>query len=87
MEGMSVAARWCSRLGAVFTMAMLTLFVPAAAWAAEHGVTDLAYEEVRRRSRSSSIFGVFGLICCLSVVAIVVIVVLLIRRGRNSRGR
>ncbi|HEX8626664.1 MAG TPA: hypothetical protein VF755_00640 [Catenuloplanes sp.] len=83
---MSSVGNWWVRIGAVLTTAMLSVFVPAAAWAAENGVSELAYEAARRKSRGMGGFAVIGALCCLGVVAIVVVIVLLIKRGRGRKG-
>ncbi|WP_328462096.1 hypothetical protein OHA21_34315 [Actinoplanes sp. NBC_00393] len=80
---MSDVAKWWTRLTAVLTGAVLALVIPAHAWAASNGVTEIAVEAARRRSRGG--FGVFGLLCCLVVVGLVILAIVLISRNRKRR--
>jgi hypothetical protein len=83
---MSTAVKWWTRLGAAGTGAVLTLVVPAYAWAASNGVADVAVEAARYRRRSG--FGFFGLmsaLCCLFVVGGIVLAFVLISRNRKRR--
>ncbi|MEU4687568.1 hypothetical protein [Actinoplanes sp. NPDC023714] len=78
-------AKWWSRVAAAVTGAVLTLVVPAHAWAASNGVADLAVEAARRRSRGGFGFIGFGLLCCLFVVGGVILAIVLISRNRRRR--
>jgi hypothetical protein len=82
---MNSVRKWVARSAAVVTTAVLAVFIPAAAWASQNGVADVAGELARSRRRSG-FGGIFGLLCCLVVVVIIVAVVLLITRSRR-RGR
>lgn len=84
---MSSLGNWWTRIATVVTTATLAIFIPAAAWAAQTGVSDLAYEAARRRSRGVGGFGLFAGLCCLAVVVIVVLAVVMISRGRRNKRR
>ncbi|MFC7527799.1 hypothetical protein [Actinoplanes sp. GCM10030250] len=81
---MADVMKWWPRLTAALTGAVLTLVIPAHAWAAGNGVGEIAVEAARRRSRGMG-FGVFGLLCCVGVIAIVVLAIVLISRNRKRR--
>jgi hypothetical protein len=83
---MSSAAKWWSRVTAAVTGAVLTLMIPAYAWAAGNGVADVAGELAKGRRRGGIgglIFGVGGL-CCLVVVGGIALIVFLIIRSRRK---
>ena len=82
---MSSGAKWWTRVTAAVTGAVLTILIPAHAWAASNGVSELVVEaaKVRRRSGIGG-FGLIGALCCLVVVGgIVLAVVMLMRRKRK----
>ena len=81
---MSAAAKWWSRVTAAVTGAVLTLMIPAYAWAASNGTADLVIEAARSRRRGGfGVFGILGLVCCLVVVGGIVLAVVLISRKRK----
>ncbi|MFC6014808.1 hypothetical protein ACFP2T_01155 [Plantactinospora solaniradicis] len=81
---MEILRNWWVRLSAVLATAALTVFIPAAAWAAT-GPGEMVVEAARRRSRGG--FGIFGLVCCLIVVGLIVLALLVIMRNRRSGKR
>jgi hypothetical protein len=87
MGHMSFATKWWPRLSAALTGAVLTLVVPAHAWAASSGSGRLVVEavKIKRRSRGIGGFGVVGLLCCLAVVAVIVLIIVLVSRRRKRR--
>ncbi|GID25441.1 hypothetical protein [Paractinoplanes brasiliensis] len=83
---MSAAMKLWSRLVATVTGATLALVVPAHAWAASTGVTDIAVEAARSRRRGGfGFFGLFGALCCLFVVAAIVLAVVMVGRNRRRK--
>lgn len=70
---------------AAVTGAILTVLVPAHAWAASSGVGEVVVEAARARRRGGiGLFGVVGGLCCLVVVGgIVLAIVLIMRRKRR----
>jgi hypothetical protein len=81
---MSALVKWWSRLAAAVTGLALMLVVPAHAWAASKGATDVAIEAARYRRRGGfGVFGVLGGLCCLVVVGSIVLAVVLISRKRK----
>lgn len=82
---MAFFGKWCARLGAVASAAVLAVFVPVAAWAASDP-GELVVDAARRRPRIG-MGALFLPICCLLVVGGVVLIVVLIMRGRRSGGR
>ncbi|MBO4206710.1 hypothetical protein [Micromonospora echinofusca] len=80
---MSSWGRWWTRLTAILGTAVLTLFVPVAAWAST-GTGELVVEAARRKSKGGG-FGFIGLLCCLVVVGGIVLAIVLIMRKRNGR--
>jgi hypothetical protein len=84
---MDSVRKWATRSAAVVMAAAMAVFIPAAAWASQNGVSDVAGELVRGRRRAG-FGGIFSLLCCLVVVLIIVGAVLLITRSRRrGRGR
>ncbi|WKU08274.1 hypothetical protein [Micromonospora sp. HUAS LYJ1] len=79
----STGITWWGRLSAVLGAVVLSVFVPAAAWAST-GTGELVVEAARRRSRGGG-FGVLGLLCCLVVVGGIVLLVVLLTRNRRNR--
>lgn len=82
---MSSVAKWWSRVAAAVTGAVLTMVIPAYAWAAENGVADVAGELARKRG--GGLFrgvGLLGLLCCLVVVGGIVLAILLVMRSRRK---
>jgi len=82
---MSSLVKWCYRLSAAVTGAVLTLVIPVHAWAAGNGAGDLAIEAARYRRRGFGFVPLVGGLCCLIVVAAVVLSVVLISRNRKRR--
>jgi hypothetical protein len=83
---MSSLVKWCYRLSAAVTGAVLTLVIPVHAWAAGNGAGDLAIEAARsRRRRGFGFVPLFGGLCCLIVVAAIVLAIVLISRNRKRR--
>jgi len=84
---MSPAVKWWSRLSAAVTGVVLTLVVPAHAWAASKGVDGLVVEAVKSRRRRSGFgfFPIFGGLCCLLVVGGIILALVLISRNRKRR--
>ncbi|MEV6597075.1 hypothetical protein AB0M36_09450 [Actinoplanes sp. NPDC051346] len=83
---MSFAVKWWARLSAVLTGGVLTLVVPAHAWAASNGADGLVIEAVKARRRSG--FGflpILGGVCCLVVVGGIILALVLISRNRKRR--
>jgi hypothetical protein len=81
---MSSGAKWWTRATAAVTGAVLTLLIPAHAWAASNGVADLVVEAAKVRRRGGiGIFGILGGLCCLLVVGGVVLGVLMIARRKR----
>ena len=84
MGPMSSGAKWWTRATAAVTGAVLTLLIPAHAWAASNGVADLVVEAAKVRRRGGiGIFGILGGLCCLLVVGGVVLGVLMIARRKR----
>jgi hypothetical protein len=84
---MSSLMKWWPRAAAAVTGVILTLVVPAHAWAASTGVDQIAVEAARYRRRGGiGAFGILGGLCCLLVVAGIVLAVILISRNRKRRG-
>lgn len=83
---MSSAAKWWSRATAAVSGAILTMVIPAYAWAASNGVDTLAVEAARGRRKGIGglIFGVAGL-CCLVVVGGIVFATVLMMKRRGKR--
>ncbi len=75
--------KWWARVCAVVTATVLTVFVPAAAWAAEN---ELVLEAARGRRRGGSFFFLGSALCCLVVVGGIVLAVVLVRRNRRGKG-
>ena len=81
---MSALVKWWSRLAAAVTGLVLMFLVPAHAWAASNGATDMAIEAARYRRRGGlGVFGVLSGLCCLVVVGSIVLAVVLISRKRK----
>jgi heme/copper-type cytochrome/quinol oxidase subunit 3 len=81
MDGM---AKWWARICAVVTAAVLAVFVPAMAWAADN---ELVIEAARGygRRRGGGLFFLASGLCCLAVIGgIIAVVVLLSRRRRKG---
>ena len=85
MGGMSSGAKWWTRATAAVTGAVLSIMIPAYAWAASNGVADVAIEaaRVKRRSGGGGFF-IFGLLCCVVVVGGIALVIYLIMRNRKK---
>ena len=83
---MSSAAKWWSRVTAAVTGVILTLTIPAYAWAASNGVYEVAGELARKR-RGGLLKGVglLGGLCCLLVVGAIVLAVYMIMKKRQKR--
>ncbi|MCO8272243.1 hypothetical protein M1L60_16745 [Actinoplanes sp. TRM 88003] len=80
----SVSKVW-SRVAAAVTGVVLTLVVPAHAWAASTGLDSVMVEAARSRRRGGfGFFGLFGGLCCLFVVAAIVLVIVLVSRNRKK---
>lgn len=80
----SVSKVW-SRIAAAFTGVVLTLVVPAHAWAASSGLDSVVIEAARSRRRGGfGFFGLFGALCCLFVVAAIVLAFVLVARNRKK---
>ena len=78
--------KWWARATAAVTGAVLTLVIPAYAWAASNGTAELAVEAARYRRRGSfGLFGVIGLVCCLVVVGGAVAAFIVISRKRKRQ--
>ena len=85
MECMSSVSKVWSRIAAVVTGAVLTLVVPAHAWAASNGLDTVVVEAARSRRRGGfGVFGLFGALCCLFVVAAIVLTFVLVSRNRKK---
>jgi hypothetical protein len=82
---MSSAAKWWSRATAAVTGAVLTLVIPAYAWAATNGVSEVAGELARSKRRGGGIFFGVGALCCLVVVGGIVLVVFLIMKNKKKK--
>jgi hypothetical protein len=80
---MANLTRWWARITAVLTTAMLAVFVPAAAWAADNELIVEAVRKTRRRGIGGFI-GVGSVICCLVVVGAIVLVIVLIMKRRKK---
>ena len=76
-------AKWWARVCAVATTAMLAVFVPAAAWAADN---ELVLEAARGRGRRGGFLFIGSALCCLLVVGGIVLAVVLIMRNRRRKG-
>jgi hypothetical protein len=76
---------WLRRIGALFTGAVLGVFVPAVAFASEHPALLAVADELARPRpvRRGFGFGAALAFCCLGVVVVVVVVVLLLMRNRR----
>lgn len=83
---MSHVQKWWSRAAAAVTGIVLTLVVPAHAWAVSTGADQLVIEAARSRRRGGSMFFIIGAICCLVVVGGIVLAVLMISRNRKRKG-
>lgn len=82
---MSSGAKWWTRASAAVSGVVLSIMIPAYAWAASNGVADLATEAAKvRRRGGGGVFGVLGLLCCLVVVGGIVLAVFLIMRNRKK---
>ena len=85
MERMTSVSKVWSRFAAVVTGVVLTLVVPAHAWAASNGLDTVVVEAARSRRRGGfGFFGLFGGLCCLFVVAAIVLVIFLVARNRKK---
>jgi uncharacterized membrane protein len=81
---MSSGAKWWARVSAAMTGAVLTMVIPAYAWAASNGVLEVATEVKKVKKRGGlSFIGVLGLLCCLVVVGGIVLAVVLIMKRRK----
>ncbi len=77
-------AKWWTRISAMVTGAVLAVFVPAAAWAAQN---ELVLEAARGRGRrGGGLFFIGSALCCLLVVGGIVLAVVMIRRRRGGKG-
>ncbi|HET9518203.1 MAG TPA: hypothetical protein VFO77_10790 [Actinoplanes sp.] len=83
---MSSPAKWWSRVTAAVTGVVLMLTIPAYAWAASNGVSDVAEEFARKKGGGIlKVGGVLTLLCCLVVVGGIVLAVVLIMKKRGKR--
>jgi hypothetical protein len=82
---MSSAAKWWSRVTAAVTGVILTMTIPAYAWAASNGVAEVAGELARGKRRGLGVVGLLGGVCCLVVVGAIVLAVFLIMKKRQKR--
>ena len=84
---MSPAVKWWSRLSAAVTGIVLTIVVPAHAWAASMGVDGLWIMVVKfgRRRSGFGFFPILGGLCCLLVVGGIILALVLISRNRKRR--
>ncbi len=82
---MSSAAKWWSRVTAAVTGVILTMTIPAYAWAASNGVAEVAGELARGKRRGLGAVGLFGGLCCLLAVAGIVLGVVLLMKKRGKR--
>lgn len=76
-------AKWWARISAMATAAMLAVFVPAVAWAADN---ELVLEAARGRRRGGGLLFIGSALCCLVVIGGIVLAVVLISRRRGKKG-
>ena len=85
MVDMSSGAKWWTRATAAVTGAVLSIMIPAYAWAASNGVAEVAIEAAKVRLRSGGgFFGVIGILCCLLVVGGIALAIFMIMRNRKK---
>jgi hypothetical protein len=85
---MSSPAKWWSRVTAALTGLILTLTIPAYAWAASNGVSEVAGELARKKgglAKGLKVGGLLSLVCCLAVVGAIVLAVYMIIKKRQQR--
>ncbi len=73
--------KWWARVAAVLTTAVLSVFVPVAAWAAGN---EVVVEAAKKKSKGFGFVGIGGLLCCLVVLGVIGVVVFVIMKKKRK---